>query len=189
MTRTTILLISALVLTGTAWPGALWDDTGGSLYSNQKAHRVGDILTVQIFESSTASSDAETGTENKAEIGGGPGTGLLDFISLWGLNSENSYEGKGNTSRKGQLSATMSVQITDLLPGDQFRIAGTRSVKRNGEEDKLLVSGVIRSRDIGPDNTIVSSSIADAVIVYEGEGEVARAHRPGVISRVVDWVF
>lgn len=177
-----------LLLFGTVGASSLWSG-GGSLYSNQKAHRVGDILTVQIFESSAASSDAQTGTENKSEVGGGPGEGLLDFISIWGLKTDNSYEGKGKTSRKGQLSATMSVRITELLPGEQFRISGTRSVKRNGEEDKMLVSGIIRGRDITPGNTILSSSIADAVIVYEGEGEIANGHRPGVFSRFFDWVF
>jgi len=185
------MIIACLMLgvAATAGAGPLWSEDGGSLYSNPKAHRVGDILTVQIYENSTASSDAQTGTENKAEIGGGPGDGLLDFISLWGLNSENKYEGKGNTSRQGKLSATMSVRICEVLAGDQFRIEGTRSVTRNGEEDRLLVSGVIRSRDIGPDNTIASSAIADAVIVYEGEGEVARGSDPGLLTRVVDWIF
>jgi len=189
MTRRSFALLVLLALFGTSGASPLWSRDAGSLYSNQKAHRVGDILTVQIFESSNASSDAQTDTKNKASIGGGPGDGLLKFISIWGIKSENSYGGKGKTSRKGQLSATMSVRITEALPGEQFRISGTRSVKRNGEEDKMLVSGVIRERDIKPDNTIVSSVIADATIVYEGEGDVARGHRPGVLSRLFDWIF
>ncbi len=189
MTRTIFACMGILCLVAGAAASGLWDSGGGSLYSNQRAHRVGDILTVQIFESSTSSSDASTDTENKTEIGGGPGTGLLDFISLWGLGSENAYEGKGTTSRKGQLTATMSVRIVEVLPGEQYRIEGTRSVTRNGEEDKMLVTGLIRGRDIGPDNTIVSSAIADAVIVYEGEGEIANGHRPGLLARAVDWIF
>ncbi|MBC8366169.1 flagellar basal body L-ring protein FlgH [bacterium] len=189
MNRPLFVIVCTIAFVVTVNAASLWDSGGGSLYSNQRAHRVGDILTVQIFESSAASSDAQTGTENKTEIGGGPGEGLLDFISLWGLTSENAFEGKGNTSRKGQLTATMSVRIVEVIPGEQYRIEGTRSVKRNGEEDKMLVTGLIRGRDIGPDNTIISSAIADAVIVYEGTGEIAQGHRPGVITKIVDWIF
>lgn len=189
--RPTILAMLLLLLcVTTAFAGALWDeDGGGSLFTNRKAHKVGDILTVLISESSSASSDAQTDTENKMDLGGGAGSGFLDFIPLWGVTSENKYKGKGKTSRKGQLSAVMSVRITQVMSGDQFRVEGTRSVTRNGEEDLLSLSGLVRSRDIGPDNTVRSNAIAEAVIVYQGDGEVADGHRPGILTRLVNWIL
>jgi len=186
-------LVLAVVLALLAVPAAaqpLWDaQAGGSLFSNVKAHQVGDILTVIVSENSSASSDADTKTQSKHEVGGGPGTGAFDFIPLWGIDQETKYDGKGATSRKGQLSAVMSVRIIEALPGEQFRVEGRRSVKRNGETELMSLSGVIRSRDISPQNTILSTAIADAVITYDGQGDVANGNEPGFLTRLLNWFF
>jgi flagellar L-ring protein precursor FlgH len=168
----------------------LWDaEAGGSLFSNIKAHRVGDILTVIVSENSSASSDAKTETTIEHDISGGPGEGILDFIPLWGVQQKTDYEGEGKTERKGKLSAVMSVRIVEELPGEQFRIEGARAVKRNGETETMSLRGTIRQRDISPDNTIRSSMIADAEISYDGEGDVARGNEPGFLTRLVAWFF
>jgi flagellar L-ring protein precursor FlgH len=184
----------ALALLALALPAAgaepLWDsEAGGSLYANVKAHRPGDLLTVIIVENSSASSDAKTATENEHETGGGPGEGALDFIPLWGFKQKTTYDGQGNTTRKGQLSAVMSVRIMEELPGGMFRVEGHREIKRNGETEEMTLSGIIRSRDIAPDNTIDSAAIADAVIHYEGNGDVAHGNEPGFLTRLINWFF
>ncbi len=183
-----------LVLFALAAPSAavepLWDsDAGGSLYANVKAHRPGDLLTVIIVENSSASSDAKTATENEHDTAGGPGEGALNFIPLWGFKQKTSYDGKGNTTRKGQLSAVMSARIMEELPGGMFRIEGHREIKRNGETEEMTLSGIIRSRDIMPDNTINSAAIADAVIHYDGTGDVANGNEPGFLTRLINWFF
>ncbi|MCB1162123.1 MAG: flagellar basal body L-ring protein FlgH [Candidatus Latescibacteria bacterium] len=169
---------------------ALWDsNAGGSLFANVKAHQPGDLLTVLITENSSASSDAKTGTESKHDTAGGPGEGALNFIPLWGFSQKTTYDGKGNTTRKGQLSAVMSVRIVEELPGGMFRVEGHREIKRNGEIEEMSLTGIIRSRDIGPDNTINSSAIADAVIHYDGTGDVANGNEPGFLTRLINWFF
>jgi flagellar L-ring protein precursor FlgH len=192
MTR--IFTTAALLILCLAAPALaerpLWDsEAGGSLFTNVKAHRVGDILTVMIVENSSASSDAKTATESKHDISGGPGEGALNFIPLWGFDQKSKYDGKGNTTRKGQLNAVMSVRIVEALPGDQFRIEGNREIKRNGETEEMNLSGIIRSRDISPGNTINSASIADAVIRYDGSGDVANGNEPGFLTRLLNWFF
>lgn len=183
-------LLLALLTAAAPAERPLWDsEAGGSLFSNVKAHRVGDILTVIIVENSSASSDAKTATESKHDIGGGPGEGALDFIPLWGISQKSTYDGKGNTTRKGQLSAVMSVRIVEELPGEQFKIEGAREIKRNGEVEEMTLTGLIRSRDISPSNTINSSAIADALIHYEGSGDVANGNEPGFLTRLLNWFF
>ncbi len=187
-----VLTVVALLCMTLAVPAlaerALWDsEAGGSLFTNVKAHRVGDILTVMIVENSSASSDAKTATESKHDIGGDAGEGALNFIPLWGFSQQSKYDGKGNTTRKGQLNAVMSVRIVAALPGDQFRIEGHREIKRNGETEEMSLAGVIRSRDISPGNTINSASIADAVISYDGSGDVANGNEPGFLTRLLNW--
>ncbi len=190
--KTRIVIAGLTLLCCASLCGAqpLWDsDSGGSLFTNTKAHRVGDILRVVISENASASADSKTGTESKTEMGGGPGGGWLDFIPLWGVDSEIKYDGKGQTSRKSKLEAVMSVRIVELMDSDQFRIEGTRDVRRNGETDRMSLSGIIRKRDISPQNTISSAAIAEAMISYDGKGDVSGGDRPGVITRLINWIF
>lgn len=194
MMRRLSIAIAVTVIVGSVGVAAaerpLWDTTaGGSLFSNVKAHRVGDLLTVMISENSSASSDAKTATENQHDTSGGPGEGVMEFIPLWGFSQKTKYDGKGNTTRKGQLSAVMSVRIVAELPGDQFRIEGQREIKRNGETEQMSLTGIIRSRDISPGNTINSAVIADAMIRYDGSGDVANGNEPGFLTRLVNWFF
>ncbi len=187
---TTLAMLCLLSASPALAERPLWDSAaGGSLFTNVKAHRVGDILTVMIVENSSASSGAETATESSHDVSGGPGDGALNFIPLWGFEQESTYDGKGNTTRKGQLNAVMSVRIVESLPGEQFRIEGHREIKRNGETEEMSLSGIIRSRDISPGNTINSASIADAVISYDGSGDVANGNEPGFLTRVLNWFF
>jgi flagellar L-ring protein precursor FlgH len=185
--------LGLLILLASASAGAgeaLWDsEAGGSLFANVKAHRPGDLLTVIITENSSASSDAKTATDNEHKTAGGPGEGALNFIPLWGFQQKTTYDGQGNTTRKGQLSAVMSVRIIEELPGGMFRVEGHREIKRNGETEQMTLSGIIRSRDITPDNTINSGAIADAVIHYEGNGDVANGNEPGFLTRLINWFF
>jgi flagellar L-ring protein precursor FlgH len=149
---------------------ALWEDGRGSLYSNLKAYKVGDVVTVIIKEESSASSNSKTDTKIKSEMSSGPGMGTLDFISLWGLDSENKYKGDAKTQRSGQLIARISVRIVEILPSGDYRIEGQREVNINGERERIAISGIIRSRDIRPDNTIISTNVANAKIMYDGKG-------------------
>jgi flagellar L-ring protein precursor FlgH len=188
--RTTAIACALLATAAAASASPLWDsEGGGSLFANTKAHRLGDILTVIVTENSSASSDAKTGTEIKHDISGGAGEGFLDFIPLWGIKEEAKYDGKGQTTRKGQLNAVMSVRIVELLPGEQFRVEGSREIQRNGEMEEMGLTGVIRARDISPRNTIASSAIAEAKITYTGQGDVASGNEPGFLTRIINWFF
>ncbi|MBN2071812.1 MAG: flagellar basal body L-ring protein FlgH [Candidatus Krumholzibacteriota bacterium] len=167
----------------------LWDSDEGSLYSNLKGYRVGDVVTVIIQEQSSASSSAKTDTKVKAEATSGPGVGSLDFISLWGLTSENKYKGDAKTSRAGQLSARVTVRITEILENGDYLIEGNREVNINGERERITLSGIIRSRDISTDNTILSTYVADARIMYDGKGTVDSGHEPGILTKLINWIF
>ncbi len=168
----------------------LIDPTAGtSLFTNLKALDVGDVVTIVIRESATASSNAKTESNNKQETKGGPGTGLLGFMDLWGLDFENKYSGDGKTQRTGSLQTEMTARIVERLPNRQFRVEGKRTVRINGEFQTVVVSGIVRARDIGPNNRILSTHIADATIVYEGHGDVGRASSPGLFTKIVDFLF
>ncbi len=164
-----------------------------SLFTDIKANKVGDILTVMIYEQSKASQKAETKTQksSKMDASGGPGIGSLDFIPLFAMDVENSnsFDGKGENIRNGSLSARMSVTVITVLPNGDLVIEGYRTVGISGDRETLSLTGIVRQKDISPDNTIDSYLIADAEIHYTGKGNANTGSRPGFLSRFFGWVF
>ena len=166
---------------------------GQSLFADIKAHQVGDVLTVLIVEQSRASNQVETKTEKKTQtsMAGGPGVGALDFIPLFGAKSDNSnkYNGKGENLRAGSIRAQMSVTVVEVRSNGDLVIEGHRVIGINGDEESIFVSGVVRSKDVTPDNTIESYLIADAEISYTGKGNATTGSRPGFLTRLINWFF
>lgn len=166
---------------------------GMSLFSDIKAHKVGDILTVNIYENTQATNKAETKTEKAGsfETSGGPGTGILDFIPLFGAKGQNknSFGGKGENLRNRNLRAKMSVTVVAMRENNDLVIEGHRTVGISNDRETLTLSGVVRQRDINPDNSIDSYLIADAQISYQGKGAINDSSRPGPIMRFLNWLF
>lgn len=164
-------------------------ENGRSLVSNIKAHRVGDVVTIIIVENSSANAISESENKERNEISGGPGLGILSFLGEWGMDTESRYRGEGETIRRGNLRAEISARIVEILHNGDYRLLGTRMVDINGERQLIEVSGICRARDIGADNTILSTYISDARIGYTGTGPLNDTSQPGVITRIVNWLF
>ena len=164
-----------------------------SLFTDVKANKVGDILTVLIFEQSRASQQVETKTEKSTEFStkAGPGIGSLDFIPLFGADGSNSnkFDGKGENTRNGSLKARMSVTVLEVRSNGDLVIEGSRTVGINGDRETLTLTGVVRQRDVTPNNTIDSYLIADAEIHYSGKGNANTGSRPGFFTRLINWLF
>ncbi len=164
-------------------------DTGASLVTNFKARRVGDVVTIIITEKTTAGATTTMDANNKSEVGGGPGLGFLQPFDFWKLDVENKYKGDGSTTRSGNLRGEISVRITEKLDDGNFRLVGSRSIDINGDRQLIEISGICRPRDIAADNTILSTYISDAQIAYSGTGPLQDSADPGVLSRIVNWLF
>lgn len=190
--KTALLAVLGII---TAAAGAHSDGLYGSgktLFSDHRARGVGDIITIEIVEVAQASNESSTQTQKSQENQiDASGSGPLDFIPLTGLKSEisNDYSGKGKTSRKGNLKAKITARIIQILPNGNFLIEGSRVVDVNGEKQITVLTGVIRPADITPENTIYSYNIADAQISYKGRGPVNSAGRPGILARIINWLF
>ncbi len=163
--------------------------TGDSLVSNMKAHRVGDLITILITEKSKADASSKTKADNKTEASGGPGLGILNFVKPWDMSVENKYKGDGKTERAGNLEAEITARIIEILHNGDFRLEGTRMVNVNGEKTLIEITGVCRGKDIAPDNTIMSTYISDAQIAYNGSGIINDTSEPGVVTKILNWLF
>jgi len=164
-----------------------------SLFSDIKAHQVGDILTVLIYEQNRATQQVETNTEKTTKFStkGGPGIGTLKFLPLFGIDgsSKGTHDGKGENIRNGSLRAKMSVTVVNVKPNGDLVIEGFRTIGISGDRETLSLTGVVRQRDITPANTVDSYLIADAEIHYTGKGNATSSSRPGPLMRFLNWLF
>jgi flagellar L-ring protein precursor FlgH len=192
--------------------GSLWNDRGpfGDLFVLPKARRVGDIVTVKIVESSSATNQANTVTERDSSLSASidaflgleqkylntahpdydAGRNFNPFGAIrGGMASE--FDGSGATSRSGDLTAFMTARVTEVLPGGNLRIEGSREVEVNNEKQLISLSGFVRVRDIAPDNVVLSTFISDARIAYSGEGDIDDRQRPGWMANFLNkiWPF
>lgn len=176
--------------------GSLWseDRPQSFLFNDFKATRVGDVVTVRIVESSKGNKNASTKTEKDSSISATI-SGLFgihsDQLSRGTVGAETSetHDGSGSTSRSSQLSAVITAKVIDVLPNGNLFIDGRREVIVNNETQLLSINGIIRPEDIGSNNTILSTYIADAKITYTGTGVLADKQRVGWFVRVLDYIW
>ncbi|MDG5815407.1 flagellar basal body L-ring protein FlgH [Chitinispirillales bacterium ANBcel5] len=164
-----------------------------SLFSDHRAMGVDDILTVMIVESAKAGSESRTNTnkENSFGVEGRGGTGALDFLPSLGASGgkKSNYDGRGGTSRQGNLVATVSARIINVMDNGNLVIEGSKVVEINQETEIIKITGIVRPQDIQKNNIVYSSSIADAQITYSGTGTANTAQRPGLFTRFINWLF
>ena len=183
--------------------GSIWQGSAIPLAEDNKARRLGDIVTIIITETASASKQAATATGRSASIGAGISNLLnlenssvvaknfADLKNLISAESSSTFDGSGSTSRKETLTATISAKVVEVLPNANLRVEGRRNVKVNNEDQIVIVKGTIRQRDVTPDNTINSIYVADAQITYSGEGIISDRQKPGWLMNFLDkiWPF
>jgi flagellar L-ring protein precursor FlgH len=189
-------------------PGSLFDSASADyLFSDNRARKVGDIVLINIVESASATNSAETTADKESNnnfgvsaLLGNTATGILPFGSgflagevgedaMIGTNSENDFEGTGETTRENTFSATIAARVVNVLPGGLMQVQGAREIRVNGETQVMVVQGLVRPRDIGSDNAINSTHLADARIEYYGQGVIADKQKPGWMTRLLDNVW
>jgi flagellar L-ring protein precursor FlgH len=164
-----------------------------SLFADHRANRVGDIVTILIVEYSSASSQANSKTSKNSDhsISSTGGSGSQSYMPLYGLRGQlkNGFDNEAATSRKGSLTGKITASITEVTANGNLIVKGDREVMVNGEKEMITISGVVRPEDIGGDNTVYSFNMADAKITYQGKGLVDRGQKPGIIDRLLGWIF
>jgi len=163
-----------------------------SLFADYKASKVGDAVTVIVTEQNSASKDASTSTTKQSTISGnGAATYGTKNLPSGGLQigTDNEFKGSGSTSESGSVQAVISARVISVDQYGNLEIEGSRLISVNGQDQTIKLSGVIRPSDIQPDNTITSSQISDAKIVFEGSGSIDRAQSPGWLTKLFHWLF
>jgi flagellar L-ring protein FlgH len=179
-------------VTMVAGPGAhaadlYTNNTWAAMASDRPATKVGDSLTIIVDESSTASNSASSGSKKSSQFAGQVGASPALNLS-GGLSLSDSFDGSGQTQRVHKMIAQISVVVDAVLPNGDLHVVGAQALNINGERTKIRISGRVRPADIGSDNSVVSTRLADANIDYDGAGFVAASTKAGLITRLFNWL-
>ncbi len=185
--RLIIAAVLLIVISGYTTAKSLYDETTYRPYATDaKAFMVGDAITVNVVEMSSAESSADT----VAHRGFGGDAYIQDFggLDVGDIKVGTETGGGGKVKRKGDLRAQITVEVKKILPNGILVISGEKIITVNDEEQRIVVTGKVRSDDISSDNIVLSSRISDAHIEYMGKGVIGDSQKPGAIYRFFNWI-
>jgi flagellar L-ring protein precursor FlgH len=176
---------------------SLWRNGSRSFFKDQRAHQIGDLLTVTV----NITDQANFANESQRSRTSTEDSGVTDFLGSKLLSgnlskvfpgrfltddSKSSYDGKGTIQRQESLTTNVAAVVTQTLPNGNLVVEGKQEIRVNYEMRELIVAGIVRPEDIQSDNTIDSSKIAQARISYGGRGQISDVQQPRYGTQVMD---
>ena len=176
--------------------GSLFTDNApvGSLFSDFKARRVGDLVFIDIAEESTASvSSSAKRSRDSGTLGGLTGAvGAIPFggagtaASVLGGLGSRTFEGKGETGRQSRLTARVAARVLEIMPNGDLRVEAQKMVKINKEDEILTLSGIVRSRDVSAENAVPTTMVGNLRVALNGKGVASADNAPGWLFRLFE---
>jgi flagellar L-ring protein precursor FlgH len=164
--------------------GSIWVDSGrmASLSADYKAMTTGDLITVVVVQGVTSSNAGAVGTARTFNTSSGidsvPVVGVGAAQSLLGLHSSDTLSGKSQASSATSLATTLAGRVVAVLPGGNLVIEAERIINMNHEKQTIVLRGIVRRGDIGPNNTVASNTIGDLELEIKGKGVISDGVRP-----------
>jgi flagellar L-ring protein FlgH len=173
--QATILI--SLCLSANAGAGSLYQEGNYQpLTSDSRPRRAGDLITVLVYESASATTTANTSAGRDANVGGEVSGPHRSFSA--GLKTSNQTEGRGRTQREGKVLAQITVPIQQVMEHGDLIISGEQLLEINNEKQQIKIEGRIRPQDVSDTNVVLSTRIANAKISYIGQGDLSDKQRP-----------
>ena len=188
---------------------SLWNDSI-NLFEDRKARRLNDLVTINIIESLSGSGTADTSTSRDSS-GDYQLTNLFGMESDFGIqnlpllnkafgesakfdpsvkgSAKSDFKGKGDTNREGELIATITAKVVEVLPNGNLMLEARKELTINEERQILVLQGMVRPDDISMNNMVMSNKIADAQVFYVGDGVIQDKQKPGWLVRGLDKVW
>lgn len=177
---------------------SLWQDsTSRPMFADKRASRVGDLITIVVQESTTATKDNKTSTSKKASLDAAIATFLYSPAANGLLTksgqlpaikyaSQNNFDGGGTINDSEHIVAQVTVRVVDILPNRNMMIEGTRETAFSGEKQNIVLRGIVRPEDVTANNTVFSFNVADAKIQIITKGAVTDSQRKGWFTKIWD---
>lgn len=183
-------------------PNSLFGSNAKGFFKDQRAHRIGDILTVLVTISDSAKiankTDRTRASSNANGVSGVLGSAFSNVLpdgvnvepsAALGTTSSVKDAGNGSVNRSESLNTSVAAVVTQVLPNGNLVIEGRQEVRVNFEVRDLIVAGIVRPEDVGANNTIPSSKIAEARIAYGGRGQITDVQQPRYGAQVLDAIL
>ncbi|MDP3269472.1 MAG: flagellar basal body L-ring protein FlgH [Legionella sp.] len=162
------------------------EDQYRPLIADRKATMPGDILTVIVLETSNAQTGADLSSSKELKTALSVGYNKNNHEVEFGLKGKGRVAAK--TGRNGKIKASLTVRIKELFPNNTYLVEGIQMITINGEQQRIVLSGIVRPEDISPQNTILSTRLADAHITYAGDGSVSNSQTRNYFYKVLSFV-
>ncbi|MEM1144659.1 MAG: flagellar basal body L-ring protein FlgH [Pseudomonadota bacterium] len=180
------VVISSAPSTGSLYSGA----RTVALFTDTRAHEIGDIVSVRLVEATSAAKSADTDLDKSSNtsitdptIFGAPVTINGRYNLGVDLDSNNAFSGEASSNQSNSLQGSIAVQVSRVLPNGNLVVQGEKWIRINQGDEYIRLRGIIRPEDVSPFNTIPSTLIADARISYSGAGVLNQSNKPGWLSR------
>ncbi|MCJ8329466.1 MAG: flagellar basal body L-ring protein FlgH [Lentisphaeria bacterium] len=166
------------------------------IYSSQVAVKKGDLITIVISEATNSAKSesittGKSGSASSSNITLGNATGgtlskklaALDLATAYNLNGSSTFDGSGSSSSSETLKATITARVVDIQKNGLLVIRGERQIKMKREQVDIIITGLIRTRDVSSSNSVNSSQISDLSVVYRSTGSVTDGTKKGWLFR------
>jgi flagellar L-ring protein precursor FlgH len=193
--------------------GSVWGHPGNqanpntsgsaSVYSDPLAHNVGDTITILVDLSNTVTKAQNTKTAKTAAVNDTisslvyPSDGSnkgFSFYNLHGVNPQmawsanQSFNGGGTVANDETESTTIQARVIEVMSNGNMRVAATRLSKAGDEDTRMVLTGIVRPDDLGTDNSISSSRVADLQIVQKGKGALSESQKKGWLTKLYEFL-
>tara|TARA_R110001592_G_scaffold42248_4_gene137270 strand:- start:107 stop:730 length:624 start_codon:yes stop_codon:yes gene_type:complete len=177
--------------------------TGTLVTEKLNRYQPGDIITVLVREKLDARTNAETNTKKKTDVSSVAAAAANPFLvgakpngnnilipgelPNWDIQAENKARNDGDTIRSNTLTTSITCTVVESMSNGNLKIKGEKQVTVNREDSTIQLSGIIRAKDITPENTIQSTQVADVNVFVKGKGPLWNNQRRGLVTRFLDW--
>ncbi|WP_352425407.1 flagellar basal body L-ring protein FlgH [Aminomonas paucivorans] len=167
---------------------SLWQEDA-NLFTDRKPSKVGDIVTVLVQETTDTKDEGKTTAKKTDKSGVEDWTGVFDFLRGFVIGAASDTTGDGKSERKHHIKTSIGCVVTEITPGGNLVLLGTRDLMTQAEKMQVSFTGVVRPEDIGPNNTVSSNRVANAEIRVEGKGSISRLQKPGIFTQILQSIF
>jgi len=185
-------LLTVFLLPSFTSAQSLWVDrtaTQGNMFADRQARNVGDIITILISESTSASTSGNVQNSKCGDVNMRAGSGWLHFLTAANAGYSDNFRAQGSQSNTNRVQGRVTVTVTEVMDNGLLLVSGSQSIKQNREEQKITVTGLIRPEDVSSNNTILSNQVANAEIKIEGKGPIGRKQRQGILTQIFNIIF